>query len=299
MMMVSRPLVDLRGEPRTTAQPGVHDPLQETQLLYGERVNVLERRDGWAFVEALEQEEFSHNRRWQGYPGWVPESSLAPWREEPLPTIVVTAPWAESWANPYLTVKSDWTFAMGTYLTATEIGGRFWRVDLPKGERAWLELGDAREMWRILRLVPEAKRQLIIEQAEKFIGTPYLWGGRSALGDSDLSVVTGVDCSALVNLAYRVVGMDLPRDAHEQYLRAKSLALPKPGDLVFLSAEHEPKRIVHVMLYAGGDELIEAPGTGQRVRRISVQERLGRPLASLKPGDTMSAQTIWFGSYLP
>ena len=68
---------------------------------------------------------------------------------------------------------------------------------------------------------------------------------------------------------------------------------------MFLSKPNDPSTIVHVMLYAGDGWLIEAPGTGLVVRRISVAERLGRPLNQLKPGDRIHEQTISFGTYLP
>jgi cell wall-associated NlpC family hydrolase len=114
-----------------------------------------------------------------------------------------------------------------------------------------------------------------------------------------LSVVTGVDCSGLINLAYRTVGMDIPRDAHEQFLRAKPVNALQPADTIFLSERGNPKRIVHVMLYAGEGEAIEGPGTGSVVRRIAVVERLGQPLDWLAPGAIIDGQTVFFGSFLP
>ncbi len=61
-MVLGRPLTDLRAQPHTTAQPTVHDPLQETQLLYGERVEVRKIEGGWAFIEAVWKDELIGNR---------------------------------------------------------------------------------------------------------------------------------------------------------------------------------------------------------------------------------------------
>ena len=130
------------------------------------------------------------------------------------------------------------------------------------------------------------------------LGDPYFWGGRSPSGDPTSSTVTGVDCSGLVNLAYRSAGVILPRDSHEQSLKARPVLHPEPADLIFLSSANDPRKIVHVMLYAGGGMLIEGPGTGQAVRRISVEERFGRPVDQLRAGDRISGQTVSFGSYL-
>ncbi|MDP3730840.1 MAG: NlpC/P60 family protein, partial [Candidatus Omnitrophota bacterium] len=129
-----------------------------------------------------------------------------------------------------------------------------------------------------------------------FLGDPYFWGGRSP---ATPDYASGVDCSGLVSLAYRSVGMDLPRDAHEQWMRASPVTSPKPADLIFLSAQDNPKRIVHVMLYEGDNQILEGPGTGSSIRRVSAQERLGRKLDELEPGAVIDGQTITFGSYLP
>ena len=54
LMALHAPIGALRAQPHTVAQPGIHDPLQETQLVYGERVRLLKIQDGWARVEAVE-----------------------------------------------------------------------------------------------------------------------------------------------------------------------------------------------------------------------------------------------------
>lgn len=311
VMVIAVPVADLRAQPHTAAQPDVHDPLQESQLLYGERVRVVKRRDGWAQVEAIEQPEYTHHKKWQGYPGWLPERWLLPSQLVWDPTIVVTAKWATLWNDPYKTRKSDVTLPLGTMLRATDIGGRLWRAELLDGSTVWMVHRDARPLKELALLSPPERRQAILRSATLFVGDRYYWGGRSPHAptpnapdlrqDSHLvgGQVTGVDCSGLVNLAYRTVGMAIPRDAHEQYLRARSVPTAQPGDLIFLSEPSNPKRIVHVMLYAGDGELIEGPGTGLAVRRIALTERFGRPLDGLTPGAVVNDQMVFFGSYLP
>jgi cell wall-associated NlpC family hydrolase len=67
-----------------------------------------------------------------------------------------------------------------------------------------------------------------VDQAARFVGVPYLWGGRSA---------RGLDCSALVQLALHAVGLPAPRDSDMQAaLLGQPLAADAPparGDLVF------------------------------------------------------------------
>jgi len=299
MMAVSVPLVDLRAQPRTSAQPDVHDPLEESQLFYGERVRLLKTQGEWAYVEATEQPEFTHARRWQGYPGWVPAKVLVPFDPLLEPEIIVTEKWASVWNDPYRSSRSPWRFSLGTRLKATDIGGVLWRVELLDGTDAWLDRPAAQPLADLKVLPPPERRRIILRNAQLFLGDAYYWGGRSPSAGASSHQVTGIDCSGLVNLAYRAAGIDIPRDAHEQFLRARPIETPGPADLIFLSERANPKRIVHVMLYAGEGEVIEGPGTGKAVHRIDLAKRLGRPLDELSPGAVIDEQTVFFGSYLP
>ena len=296
LMAVNVPLADLRAQPRTTAHPGIHDPLEETQLLYGERVRIVKTDGDWAQVEAVQQPEHSHANAWGGYPGWIPAAALVQADDLPAPTIVVTDRWATTWDDPYGTRPSAWRFPMGTCLRAVDIGGQLWKIELLNGMRAWMPRPSAHALVDLRMLTPMEKRRFILHSAHLLIGDQYYWGGRSPVTPDYTS---GVDCSGLVNLAYRTAGLEIPRDAHEQWMRARPVKVPQPADLIFLSEQDHPKRIVHVMLYTGDNEVIEGPGTGGTVRLIPVQERFGRPMDDLKPGAVVNGQTVAFGAYLP
>ena len=310
-MVVSVPVTDLRARPDTKAQPAIHDPLQESQLLYGEQVQVRKRQGEWVYVEAVEQPELTHARRWQGYPGWVPASALRPADPLAAPNIVVTEKWVATWKDWYVRVPAPWRFPLGTRLRAIEMGEQVWRAELLDGEVVWMPYRAARELEALRALSPQEQRRLVVRNAQLFVGDAYYWGGRSPAASSSprhpfgppgrpaWGGVTGVDCSGLVNLAYRAAGIDIPRDAHEQFLRARRVTALQPADLIFLSERGNPARIVHVMLYAGGGEAIEGPGTGTVVRRIRLAERLGEPPERLAPGSVVDGQTVSFGAYLP
>lgn len=321
LMAVAVPVADLRAQPHTVVQrastPSAdgrpvgppHDPLQETQLLYGEQVRLITHADGWARVEALEQPEFTHARRWQGYPGWLPLSALVRWEPLLAPTIVVTEKWIATWQDAYGLHPSPWRFALGTHLLATDMGGQLWKVELWDGATVWMPHRAARSLEELRRLSSPEKRRMILSSAALMVGDPYFWGGRSppAWSPADdqhpeasagTEPQTGVDCSGLVNLAYRTAGIDVPRDAHEQFLRAHPINALQPGDLIFLSERANPRAIVHVMLYAGGGEIIEGPGTGLVVRRLPIAQRLGRDADWLVSGTVVDGQTVFFGTYL-
>ncbi len=298
-MRVVVPVVDLRAQPHTMAQRATHDPLEETQLLYGEQVQVLAQKDGWSHVEATEQPEFSHANRWQGYPGWVPSSALQSLDQELEPNIVVTDKWATTWTNAYATAPSRWRFPMGSRLHAVDMAQQMWRIDMANGDEVWMPHDSAKTLEALRALSPADRRRLIVRNAEHALGDPYYWGGRSPQAQPSSDLITGVDCSGLVNLAYRTAGVDIPRDAHEQWLRARRIPASQVADLIFLSERNNPRRIVHVMLYVGDGAVIEGPATGTVVRRISLRERLGRSLDQLPSGTVIDGQTVSYGSYLP
>lgn len=313
--VVTVPVADVRATPATSHAPGIHDPLQETQLLYGERVKVLNTDGPWVFVEAVEQAEYTHANAWRGYPGWVrrdalkPDGSTSPSldslrslgtqpRSYGASQAVVSAKWATLWADASASAALM-QIPIGTKLTLARAQGILWLLRLVDGRDAWISHGDVRLLKELRRLPVERRRQAVVQAAEQFLGDPYFWGGRSPYHTSGTTPVTGVDCSGLVNLAYRAAGIDIPRDAHEQYVRARKVTTLHPADLLFFSSPEDPRKIVHVMLYAGDGWLIEGPGTGLTVRRVALAARLGVSVENLAPGTRIGNQVVYLGTYLP
>ena len=296
--VVAVPVVDLRAQPGSLATSVVHDPLQETQLLYGERVQIIRRGEGWVYVQALEQPEYTHAATWQGYPGWLLRDTLHPVTHLPKPNAVIVSKWATVWKMS--DGREPWfALPLGTRVSIQRDDGQLWAIQLVSGATGWVARGELERFDALERLDESSRRRRIILAAQELLQDPYFWGGRSPHTDHIPIPVTGVDCSGLVNLAYRAGGLEIPRDAHEQYLRAEPIEQLEPADLIFLSAADHPEQIVHVMLYAGDGWVIEGPGTGSFVRRISIADRLGRSMDQVHSGQTIEQQTIVFGTYFP
>jgi cell wall-associated NlpC family hydrolase len=107
-----------------------------------------------------------------------------------------------------------------------------------------------------------ADGQRVVDEARKYLGIPYLWGGT----DPD----TGLDCSGLVQLVYSKLGIDLPRVSYQQATAGRpvaSMAEARPGDILAFNSP-----VDHVAIYIGNNKMIEAPRTGLDVRVMDVYE---------------------------
>ena len=279
---VAAPVVNLRKEPVKASHTFEHDPLEETQLLYGEPVKVLGGNGDWVRIEAVEQQEWSHNKRWEGYPGWVEKTQLVP---EPLngsPNLLVISKTGTVRAEPQTTATALLTLSICSRLTALSSNLVHWqRVKLLDGSIGWIK-SEAVSQTPIRSSNYPLLRQNLVRTARLFLGDPYYWGGRSS---------TAVDCSGFVGLAHQANGIQIPRDAHEQRMKARTLNRDqlKAGDLVFLSDKEDPEKITHVMMYVGDGKVIEGPGTGQAVRETDLEERLKES----------SGRRVSYGTFLP
>jgi cell wall-associated NlpC family hydrolase len=105
-----------------------------------------------------------------------------------------------------------------------------------------------------------------VDEAKKYLGTPYLWGGSNPK--------TGFDCSGLVQWAYAKAGIQIPRVTYDQIDAPGAVAVDRrhliPGDLVFFS--NSRAGVHHVGMFLGGDKFIQAPHTADVVKISSLDE---------------------------
>ena len=103
----------------------------------------------------------------------------------------------------------------------------------------------------------------VIDEAMKYLGTNYVWGGSTPK--------TGFDCSGLVQWAFKQVGINLPRVSYQQAAAGQqvSYADAQAGDLVWFNEDSRPGAD-HIAIYLGNGKYLEAPHTGAQVRISSI-----------------------------
>jgi len=246
---------------------GLHDRTL-TQLLLGDPVLIDEVVDGWAKIVAPDQACPHLDPR--GYTGWLPSAHLAP-------TDGADQSHAEVYVVNSITSKlreapsgkpADTEVVLGTRLTAAgSAKAGYLPVIIPgRSELLWARLSD---LVTAPTRPPTASE--VLEIAQRLVGVPYVWGGVSPYG---------IDCSGLVYLAHRRVGLAVPRDAGDQADASRQLDSDEaqPGDLYFFARSGSP--IHHVGFVTGRQRTFHASGTAGRVQHDIVAGDLAETLVA-------------------
>ncbi|HEY6994899.1 MAG TPA: NlpC/P60 family protein [Xanthobacteraceae bacterium] len=200
------------------------DAALDTEALKGERVAVYETSmEGWAWGQ-LEAD---------GYVGFIPAGALRD--PGPAPTHKVTALRTLVFPGPSIKLPPVEALALGSRLAIARIEGPF----AVAASGGYLPA-------RHLAAIDSAERDFVAV-AERFLGTPYLWGGKTSLG---------LDCSGLVQVALTACGVACPRDSDMQEKALGETLTPpvdlsrlKRGDLLFwkghVAIVHDAATLVH------------------------------------------------------
>jgi cell wall-associated NlpC family hydrolase len=232
-----------------------------SQAIYGSNVTLLVSRGEWSRVQTSDH-----------YKGWVPSRHIRIVQSgdgyaSSGQTVQVESLFANIYHEPDVTKhKPVITVPFETRLelsppdpdTAKRAAApEGWlKVRLPGKTDAWIQTGDVVSDWKPLT-IPES-----IELAKKFLGLPYLWGGRSSFG---------FDCSGFTQMLVHERGYNMPRDADKQAAWTGVVAVGRkdlqPGDLLFFGSS--AKNIMHTGMYIGAGQFIHDVTNGHPVVQIS------------------------------
>jgi hypothetical protein len=229
-MQVSVPATAIRREPRPDAE-------QLDQVLLGERFDVLEIRDGYAWGQAVRD----------GYVGHLAFGALAP--EGAPPTHWVRVPLTYGFESPTIKSRPTGPISLNSLVTVTAREGRLVQCDAG----FWL---------------PESHLSPLGEVAadpagiaEAHLGAAYLWGGREGCG---------IDCSGLILQSLLACGRACPRDSDLQRALGAPVAAGdlERGDLVFWKG--------HVAILVDGVRIIHANAHHMAVAQEPLREAIER-----------------------
>ena len=220
--IVAVPAAPVRRKPN-------HRKEMVSQLLFGEPVKVLATKgDLWLKIRSLHDD----------YEGWLTKTML-----QPVDKNMANA------KSDFVTTDLLNKISSGNMQMYIPVGS-----SLPFLENGKGRIGDMEDFFSgyfLKRGEQPPSVELIKQLTSSWLNAPYLWGGRTPLG---------VDCSGFVQVVFKLLGIDLPRDAWQQAqegVAVKKIAESLPGDLAFFDNKED---IVHVGILLGEGQVIHASG---------------------------------------
>lgn len=221
--IVNQSLAAVRREPSETSE-------MINQLLFGETFTIIETYSSWLRVIST----------LDSYEGWIDNKLTSTISEE-------------------LLSKHKDALTPNTLFTAKKIGSKHPIRLCPGSSIYGYENGEFVVGNSTYECVEnpfsETKDNLndeIVRLAKQFINSPYLWGGRSPYG---------IDCSGLTQIIYKIIGLQIPRDAGQQVKIGETvnfINMVQPGDLAFFDNNEEI--ITHVGIIIDNSKILHSSG---------------------------------------
>ena len=216
-----------------------HKTEMVSQLLFGEAVRVIrEKGELWVKIRSLHD----------NYEGWMTNTLLQE----------VSKVEANQYCE-YVTAGLINTIQLNNIDTQIPLGASLPSFGNGKGRVGKHSYSFSGSL--IKREEQQPGEELLKKLAMPWLNAPYQWGGRS---------IFGVDCSGFVQVVYKMMGLDLSRDAWQQAQEGTTVKKIKEavcGDLAFFDDKEE---IVHVGILLNSEQIIHASG---KVRIDSIDKK--------------------------
>lgn len=228
-----------------------NDRLVDSELLYGDIVEVLEIIGEYAKVTVIKQ---AYKDESMGYPGWIITKDLVPipedWSED-LEQIAVNQPTAKvAFINKKQVTQM---VSIGTVFSVLEDVPDQYKVITPDGVGFI-----AKKDTYLFSDLPSGAAEQMIRIAKSFLDLRYIWAGTSS---------AGFDCSGFVYTLFRTFDIWLSRDAQEQVFEGEAHTYEEaiPGDLLFFAYQEGNGEVHHVGIYIGDDQMIHSQTPGSKI----------------------------------
>jgi cell wall-associated NlpC family hydrolase len=208
-----------------------------TQLLFGEALRVMKRKNRWFKVQSLHD----------NYEGWIRSNVITPVEEN-----FVNSPFLAGDLINTIKVK-DIKMHIPVGSTLVGLYNNTGEIESFKYEF---------KGYRINRNEIKPSEKVVRQLTTQWLNAPYLWGGRTPLG---------VDCSGFVQVIFKIMGVDLLRDSKQQAgqgMNVKKLEDAQCGDLAFF--KNKRGKIAHVGILLSSSQIIHASG---KVRIDAIDEK--------------------------
>ena len=204
-----------------------------TQLLFGESFEILAKRKQWRQIR----------NGLDGYESWVDEKQFIEIDANAYEALNKTMPVCAS--DLIQIVKHEKSGSMIPVLAGSSLPN-YHQGHIAFGTETYDFDGEINHPDE-----DEARKQLV-DFAMVFRNAPYLWGGRSPFG---------IDCSGLIQVLYKMVGISMQHDAYQQAEQGHTLSFVEEadiGDLAFF--DNDEGHIIHVGMMIGPNVIIHAAG---------------------------------------
>ncbi len=212
-----------------------------TQAIYATPLKILEKKGSWIRIETPDN-----------YQGWILKNDSIT-RSSSYPNTKNVAKVCSLWAHLYLVddttpyppiLTLPFETKVEVISSENSLDKRWMQIRLLDNKTVWAQRNEYSINPKLLSL------NETVQLSKMFLGIPYTWAGTSSLG---------FDCSGFVQMLYRQMGVDIPRDSRTQATYSKALSVSqeelKSGDLIFFGRND---RITHVGMFLGDNKFIHS-----------------------------------------